>query len=372
MNSDEAAWRIVATGLLAEDRPDTNGALACQLENAEQLWPQIIQFADMNFVSPGLWMALADKGLDRCVPADPAQYLGAMRDMNHTRNSALDGQLDELIGACNAAGITPGLLKGAAHLKTNLHGDKGVRLMTDLDLIVETGQLNATVKVLEKLGYATLPDNDIDRSDHHHLTAYVRAGDFGSVEIHKEPMNLEARECLSARELWLGAREVRAGELLYRVPSPTHSVLLDIVHSEVTDKNLKKLFVSLRSLQDVKAMILAYGDDIDWTEIHQRMRREGHAGIFRCYLYGLDTLTGFRPLPDLAFGLRSRVRYRACRLALRYRFLRRWLVRIYDLSAYRIGQRFSGKQTFLSRNWNRLRVMAAFVARQFGFARNSR
>lgn len=366
------AWQIVAKGLLGSERSDENEELARQLQHADDLWPQIIHLADVNFVAPGLWKALGDKGLSSSVPADPAQYLAAVYDMNRTRNAALAEQLDELIRACNAAGIVPGLIKGAAHLKTRLFGDPGLRIMTDLDLIIESAQLDETVKVFDGLGYAPLPDATTDEFDHHHLPAYFRAGDYGSVEVHKEPLNLEAESCLSGDELWQASVDCRDGELQFRVPSPTHSTLLAIVHSEVADKNLKKLFVSLRSLQDVAAMTTAHGNAIDWTWIHQRLRQGGHAGVFRDFLYIFDRLTGTRPLPGVRFGLRPRVRYLACRLALRYKGLHRWMVRFYNLSAYRVGQRFGANQTFLSRNQNRLRVIRSFIARCIGSASNSR
>ena len=61
MNVDEAAWQIVARGLLGRNRPDTNDAVRQLMQGADGLWPQVIHLADTNFVSPGLWKALADR-----------------------------------------------------------------------------------------------------------------------------------------------------------------------------------------------------------------------------------------------------------------------------------------------------------------------
>jgi len=372
MTAEEAAWHIVATGLLGENRPEANDALARELQNAGDLWPQIIRSADINFVTPGFWQALTDKGLDGFVPADAAQYLAAIYDMNRTRNAALELQLDELIHACNAAGITPGLIKGAAHLKITLHGDKGLRLMTDLDLVIESERLQGTVNVLTGLGYAPLPDAGIDESHHHHLPALFRAGDYGSVEVHKEPMNLEAQPCLSADELWRDSVEIHDGNLRYRVPSPTHAALLAIAHSEVADRNLKTLFISLRCLHDIVAMKLMYDSSIDWPEVFLRMQRERHTQVFRDFLYILDRLAGSQPLPNLEFGVSSRVRYFGCRFALRHPAVRLWLLRLNSFRAYRIGLRFGPQGNLLSRNWNRLRVIGSFIVRHIGSTRGSR
>ena len=364
MNVSQTAWRVVAEGLLAPDESSANALLAALLQESENLWPQIIWVAGANVVTPALWDGLRRKNLADLIPEDAARYLNALYEMNRTRNAALEAQLDEILSALNAGGITVCLLKGAAYLKTGVYPDAGVRILSDLDLLIAGDQLLDTQRILSRLGYNPLSDIDKDYSEHHHLPPLFRRGEFGSVEVHHEPVYFEAQRCLRAQEVWDNSVEHCEGGVHYRVPDPTHSSLLAFLHSEVVDRNLKMFFVSLRSLQDLVALTSAYGELIDWPEIYVCLQRYGHGCVFRDFLYLAERLAEIRPLPEVRFGPLSRLRYLSCRLVLRFSAVQPWVLRLDALSSCRIRARYGYDQTIVSRSLNRIRLIGSFIWRR--------
>lgn len=363
-----AAWRLVAEGLLRSDERARDD-LAQLISLGGIAWPEVVYLADSQYVTPGLWKALDEKGLAPLLPEDAAQYLRAVYEMNLNRNAALKKQLAEIVDALAVSGVETGLIKGAAHLHADMHGDLGARMMTDLDLMVRESDVPVAQGVLATLGYGAIPDERPDPAMHHHLPPVFRQGEFAGVELHTEPTNLEARRLLDAEEYWRDS--LTASQNGPRTPSPTHGALLAIVHSEVADRNLRKLIPSLRCLQDVSAKIGLHGSAIDWDDIAERFRKEGQGSVFEDFLYILRTLTGQAPLPEATQRLRSRIRLYGCRQALRLPFIKEGLVRFHDLSDYRLRQRFGDNKGLVARFVQRLRVVTNFFLKFFNLGATS-
>jgi hypothetical protein len=368
VNVSGAAWRVVVGSLFAPDENQRNEAVAQLLrDNDEQFWPQIIWLADTNFVTPALWAALERKHLKSLVPANAAQYLRALYEMNEQRNAAIDLQLAEILHTLNAAGIVPCLLKGAAHLRAGVYADPALRILTDLDLLLPTDRLLDAQRLLSGIGYDASADVDWDFSAHHHVPPLVRKGAYASVEVHQEPLYVEAQRCLSAEELWNAAVMHADAGAHYAVPAPTHAELLLFLHSEVVDRNLRRWFVSLRTFQDLMALAAAHGESIDWAGICALLKRHGHYGAFRNFMYIADRLAGFRPVP-LGFGAVPRLKYLGCRFVLGHGAIRPWLRRADALSSRRLREQH-GEQPFAARSRHRVRVIAASLSRGLRRAR---
>jgi hypothetical protein len=116
-------------------------------------WPELLQRAGAQLVTPSLAGALADAGLLGRLPEEVRGYLQTVRDLNRTRNAALYGELVRVAAALNAAGIEPQLLKGAAALLPGQYAGAGDRVIGDLDLRIPGGRYADAAEAVHGLGY---------------------------------------------------------------------------------------------------------------------------------------------------------------------------------------------------------------------------
>lgn len=79
-------------------------------------WVPVLEIANEHLLTPVLWRALSGSGQVASLPEDVHDYLATLHRLNGDRNRALRRQAIELIGALNAQGIVPALLKGGLAL----------------------------------------------------------------------------------------------------------------------------------------------------------------------------------------------------------------------------------------------------------------
>lgn len=338
MNVGSAAWRILTGGIFAPLTDSANRSLATSLRTDDSVWPQVTWLADVNYVTPALWDSFRKRGLAHLLPREAAQYLQAIYELNSARNQAMQAELEEVLVALNSAEIVPCLLKGAFYLREGIYRDPALRILSDLDLLIPGMLMLKAQKTLSSLGYDPMDGLSWDFSSHHHVPPLARAGGCASIELHEEPLYLDGQRYLRAKEVWERVMRIDRNGVRYAVIDPTSAVLVSILHSEVADRNLQRFVISLRSLQDLSALALAYGDRIDWQAVGRRLRVGGHDRVFRDFFYLADRLAGLRPL-SFKFGVLPRIRYLSCRLVLRHASLRPWLRRAERVSVRAIRAR---------------------------------
>ena len=152
-----------------------------------------------HLLTPALWSALGTSGHAAALPADAGDYLATLHRLNGDRNRALARQAIELIGALNAQGITPALLKGGLALFDGPYADPAVRMMRDLDVLVPAGSRGDAIAVLEQLGYRLARQY---AAGHHAFGDFTRPNDPGSVDLTPSwsirPMSCRRRKCGAA------------------------------------------------------------------------------------------------------------------------------------------------------------------------------
>lgn len=85
-----------------------------------------------------------------------AAHMSGLRRYHWVHNSARQRDLWRLIGALNAAGVTPWLLKGSALVQAGYYDDIGLRPMLDADLLVAPQEAECASIVLREQGWRRL------------------------------------------------------------------------------------------------------------------------------------------------------------------------------------------------------------------------
>jgi len=279
-------------------------------------WQSMLQLSGTQLITPFLRWALQENALLETLPTDVLDYLEAFYSLNLDNNRRYEDQLAELIQTLNRIGVRPLLLKGAATLVTGLYPTPGERYIGDIDILIPPDKLAEILIVLGEIGYApkttdqpppTAEDFVKQRKSHHYPAVRSLAWPIW-VELHIHPVHLSVAECLTAEEMVQDATlfSWRGGECL--LPSPTHFVMHNIIHSYFVDYRMGAS-LRLRQLFEFVHVNRVYAAQIDWAAIQQRFNSSRYYRTGLCYYMALaNAYLGFQPPPEISIGHWIRLR----------------------------------------------------------------
>jgi hypothetical protein len=274
----------------------------------ESEWPHLISLASGNFAISHLAVALA--GLRHsAIPTDVQDYFAAVLHLGEARSKSIQEQLGEIVVALNGASITPLLLKGAAFEAIGLYERKGTRLFSDLDLLIPADKITLAVAVLRSLGYQ--PDEaaaGMLGDQHHHLPEMTRPDRMAAIELHREPLRWQVRGLLPKSELVKESQRVSlSGGGAALVPSPTHLVLHNILHGQVSSYRHWAGHFLLKDAIDLVALDRRFGSEIDWPRISQTLESAALDGIAGFYVTTSFEIFGKKPPADIKVSGRAKL-----------------------------------------------------------------
>lgn len=291
--ADERLWAEIAAG-----RPD---------------WPWLLALADRQRLAPALWVALRERGLMEPAPeairlfldsrgggagglARPVPvYLEDQYRANRRRNLALRRQTIELVQALNRRGIEPVLLKGAAFLFVPPLCDPAIRVMRDLDLLLERAAMPAAVAALGGIGYAEV---DMGMPPGHHHPPLYRDGDPASVELHWDLLAPQARRALPTEAALAAAVPCAIEGGAARILAPTERLLHLLLHAQLVDRGHRRRTLRLAEIYEFALLSRAFGNAIDWERVAGGLRRQGGEAALQAYCLLAHRLLGAAwPLP---------------------------------------------------------------------------
>jgi len=265
-------------------------------EEAE--WPSLIEVANRAWLGPALFVAFEREALLDHVPGPVRDYLELLHDRNLERNKRLRAQLIEAVGALNASGIEPVLLKGAITLYSGSETRVRCRMISDLDLNVTPAQESATKTAFLQLGYREMANS----------REFGRSEDVGVVELHFAP-NFRAAHYLNG-EFGTSAPVLERDLVKARVPNATAQAAHLIVHDMIKEGDYRQLRFNLRHLDDIAALATS-GEGIDWHCVAKTLYDRSGRAALAMQLLALQELFGVDSPPQLSGGLMNKLRHAA-------------------------------------------------------------
>lgn len=265
-------------------------------DNSE--WPRLLEVANRAWLGPALFVALERAALLEDIPDPVRDYLELLHDRNLERNRRLRAQLIEAVGALNASGIEPVLLKGAIALFCASETRVRCRMISDLDINVAPAQGSATKAALLELGYREMANP----------REFGRSSDVGVIELHFTP-HVRSTRYLSG-EFGTSAPALERHLVKARVPTATAQAAHLIVHDMIKEGDYWQFRFNLRHLDDLAALATS-GEGIDWHCVSETLfDRPGRAAL-AMQLYALRELFGVDSPPELSGGLMNKVSHAA-------------------------------------------------------------
>ncbi|MEZ4863079.1 MAG: nucleotidyltransferase family protein [Caldilineaceae bacterium] len=283
-----------------------NLLLACLQETpADDLYPQLAQSTSAEWdallalarrqgVAPLLFARLKHRGWLAALPPACQAALEAAYYENCVRNLRLYQQLNAIITRLQQQGVAVLVLKGAA-LATTVYADPALRMMHDLDLLVDQAQLPRVCALLQELGYAFADETSLesDLLHRHHLPSLVKADGAVAVEIHWRITPPERYQPLATGPLWARAMTTNLAGTACQTLAPTDQLLYVCLHAAYHHSFQQ----GVRFLCDLDAIVRRWGPALDWDSIQTQARQQGWRPGLYLTLYLAHTLLA-APIPQ--------------------------------------------------------------------------
>ncbi len=275
--------------------------LVSQIKEGAIEWVKLVETANLNLLTPALYISLRQKGLlDFAHDSQLAGFLHEVYIRNRERNKEILSQIKDIEKSLQRVSIQQLLLKGAAVLSEDLYPDIGMRMMNDIDIMIEPQRFDEGLKLLKESGYEEF-GRDLGRW-HHHTPRMSKDGYPAALEPHFRVVFDRDIEYIPFSDTTSKKSLMADLESTY-VLKPTWHLYHIFLHTAVIDQNHRKWRLGLRYLYDFVMVAKAYEGDIDWPEIYALSREYEHEKILEDFLYLADTL----------FGLKTPIKYNRAR-----------------------------------------------------------
>jgi hypothetical protein len=199
----------------------------------------------------------------------------------------------QILRAFQARGLDVIGLKGI-YLLDNVYENIGLRLLTDVDLLVKVGDLGAVVTCLKGLGYHTKTwfDPHDDNRDLMHVAPMINQAGL-MIELHWRISFEEDPFAFSIDGLWERAIPARIAGVEVLALSVEDLILHLCFHT-----SYHHVFLSgLRDLYDIREVIQQRQDEIDWKALIRRAEAAGADRVLALTFSLMERALAF-PVPD--------------------------------------------------------------------------
>lgn len=268
---------------LAPDAVCPTAELAPALDQPDFAWEPILALAHRHLVAASWYAALRRRGLLERAPVEIGEHLAALHELSLQRNRLLRRELIRAACACNAIGIEPMLLKGALALLPGQPPEMAARLLGDLDLLLPADRITDGRNALQTLGYYATHAEDHCTS-HHHAPPLFHPDHGAKFELHRAVLGGALAAALPAEEVWRDSQRIGFEQAFVRVPSPTHRVLHNLLHTLAQDHRAELGTLELRQLLDLVQFRAQDEARIAWPLIQARGAALGQSAALNACL----------------------------------------------------------------------------------------
>lgn len=219
---------------------------------SDEDWYALSYVADQQLVLTAFWGPVKRAGLGSELPAELAQKLEEVYQLNRARNHRLLQEALELTRRLNARAITPVFMKGTANVLDGVYPDPAERFVGDIDFLVAESDIDATSEVMAEMGYTYDPAHETGKyhPDVKHLPRSFKEGNIFSVEAHIIPVVKEYTSMFNYEVIMKEAKLLERDGASFYVCSTRHKAMLNFIHDQLSNKGSYWGYVNLRGIYD--------------------------------------------------------------------------------------------------------------------------
>lgn len=267
MNFPEATQSLI--NLLAHPR---QGALAvkCRLLTQED-WQAVLEEGEQRGLALVLYARLRAAGSDGLVPAWVMERLRQTYLTATARNMVMLHHAEKILKGLKERDIKVIVLKGL-YLVEHVYPQIGLRIFSDLDLLVRKERLAETLRLMQSLGYrlSTWYDPGAQNTDIKHLPPLEKP-DHPTIELHWTILEEDEPFTIDVEGLWQRAEQANVAGV--------EALALDLedllLHLSMHFTYQHRLRAGLRNLYDIAEVLRQNADQVDWQKLIGKAREWG-------------------------------------------------------------------------------------------------
>ncbi|MDR4470738.1 MAG: nucleotidyltransferase family protein [Nitrospira sp.] len=258
---------------------------------SDQIWHRIIEDALAQRVAPLLYQWVNLPGHQSFIPSTVRNRLKRELMQHSAWNLLLTTELRAILVACDQQGIPCIPLRGPV-LAERLYGDRSIRQMDDLDLLIHRKDLQAVKGIFERFGYQQHEQRAGFHEDFSYSLEFVHPTHGFLVEPHwtlAYPPHLELEPM---RPVWMRCQRRRWLDLDIHCLSVEDLILHLCLHLQHKGRQAPLLW-----FYELDTVTRRHGTDLDWNVFIEQVRLMQQSPAIAEVLTLLSN-TFHSPLPD--------------------------------------------------------------------------
>lgn len=261
-----------------------------QYDTSHPFWVDLMDVAMDHLAVPALACAVEQKSLGDQLPSLVNRHLDAMLRLNRSRNQQLREEALEIADALNEIDIVPIFMKGSAGLLTGFYDEPGIRIMSDLDVLVPLDTADDCRHHLTGLGFKSVPM--IRHPRNKAIETFERSSSIAPIDLHHQVFDYEYQKILSAQDVMRDCVTHNCHHAEFAVPSATHQVMINVGHAQLNDRGYWYGNLPIRLLHDLAWLQRKASDEIDWQEIKRAFTTTQNTRALEFHLHAARKLLG--------------------------------------------------------------------------------
>ena len=297
MKNTSEFFQFACQCLILDEYSELKEGIKNKFVSGEVDLDKFVYLCSNHFILPVIYLRLKNAELLEIFPDEYASHLKEIYELNRKRNTEILQQIEEISAKLQKANIKPIYLKGTANLMDGLYDDIGVRMIGDIDFLVQEKDYLKTAELILGLGYENQHKMWDDAITFKHYPRLFRKDVPADIEIHRVPVNIPLSKQFNTELLFQNKKEIKQSinpllnssineinhlkdipgqttktrNLLERSGNPNlsgqpvtcntfvssneHKLIHTFIHSQLSNKGYQRKIVGLRDLYDTYLLL---------------------------------------------------------------------------------------------------------------------
>ncbi len=239
--------------------PESSDAiLKHHLEHSNIDWDAIVIVASKHLVLPAVYCRLKQRSLLNYLPNDLTIYLEKLTQLNRERNQSLLNETKQITTLFKAHKINHVFVKGIALLAGNYFQDIGERMIGDVDILVDSQDIDKAFDVLVDEGYANFINFNYEIKNYRHRPRQISEEYIGAIELHDQLLKHDYNHLIDKNSI-LSEKEI-VNEIA--IPSSKYLIWNTILAQQINDKAFYYNAIRLKGIYDVLSVGLSHKKEL--------------------------------------------------------------------------------------------------------------